>query len=398
MWRRLSRPCGKSAARRITKLIRLPLTDAVAWLDACPATGGPEPVPLDQAFGRVLCQPLTFAADRPDRDLVLIDGYALRADDTLGASSYNPLRLAMVPKGTALQAGCASACHAGEPVPQGADAVLPSEAGETAGTALEVCDTVARGTGIGRKGQAALAGDPAIPAGRRLGGPHIALAASMALTHLSVWRRPAAAVLLAGAKPPATEALGAALAALIARDGGVAHLADRAGALSGVAPADLVLLVGRSGWGEDDDALDAVASAGGRLEHHGVALTPGGSVGLGWLGAAPLLLLPGDPLSALVSYEVLVGRLLRRFAGRPSEWPYPVQRRALLRKIASPVGVSEFVPLACRGTGAVPLALAPADGLIGYARADGFLVVPAGLEGFAPGELVDVVFSGEDPA
>jgi molybdopterin molybdotransferase len=165
--------------------------------------------------------------------------------------------------------------------------------------------------------------------------------------------------------------------------------------LPGAASADLVLRIGRSGWGEDDDAVHAIAAAGGRIDHHGLALTPGGSAGLGWLGGAPVLLLPGDPLAALATYELLAGRLLRRLAGRAATFPGPVQRLTLSRKIASPVGVSEFVPVIRHGSNAEPLALAPADGLAGYARADGFVVVPAGLEGYAQAALVDVVMSGD---
>jgi molybdopterin molybdotransferase len=374
---------------------RLPLVDAWAWLDACPDAMVSETAPLHQAFGRVLSAPLTFPADRPEADLALVDGHAVHAASTLGASTYNPLFLTIVPKGMALTAGCASVCHAGETLPSGADAVLPVELGEAVGTALEVCDAVALGFGIGRKGQAARRGGVAIEAGRRLGVPQIAVAASLGVTQLIVRCRPIVTLVLAGPKPPAIEALYLAISALVARDGGVAHCARRrpdvARMLSCVAPADLFLVVGRSGWGEDDDAVHAITAAGGRIEHHGLALTPGGSAGLGWLGSAPLLLLPGDPLSALVTYELLAGRLLRRLAGRASDNPSPVQRFVLSRKIASPVGVSEWVPVVCHGSSVEPLALAPADGLTDYARADGFLVVPAGLEGYAPGALVDVV-------
>ena len=374
---------------------RLSLVDAWAWLDACPDAMGSEAVPLHHAFGRVLPAPLTFPADRPERDLALVDGHAVHAESTLGASTYNPLFLTIVPNGMALAAGCASVCHAGETLPSGADAVLPIEVGEAVGTALEVCDAIPLGFGVGRKGHAARLGEVAIEAGRRLGVPQIALAASLGATQLIVRRRPVVTIVLAGPKPPAIEALGLAISTLVARDGGAMDCArrhhDMARTLSCVAPADLFLVVGRSGWGEDDDAVHVIAAAGGRIEHHGLALTPGGSAGLGWLGGAPLLLLPGDPLSALVTYELLGGRLLRRLAGRASGFPYPVQRLVLSRKIASPVGVSEFVPVVCHGSSAEPLALAPADGLVGYARADGFLVVPAGLEGYAPGALVDVV-------
>jgi molybdopterin molybdotransferase len=326
---------------------------------------------------------------------VLVDGYAVHADSTLGASTYNPLFLTIVPNGTTLAAGCASVCRAGETLLSGADAVLPLEVGEAVGTTLEVCDTVPRGSGVGRKGHAAQHGEVAIEGGRRLGVPQIALAASLGVTQLIVRRRPVVTIVLAGPKPPAVEALGLAMSTLVARDGGATDSAHRhcdlVRTLSGGAPADLFLVVGRSGWGEDDDAAPLITAAGGRMEHHGLALTPGGSAGLGWLGSAPLLLLPGDPLSALVTYELLAGRLLRRLAGRAANFPYPIRRLVLSRKIASPVGVSEFVPVVCHGSSVEPLALAPADGLVGYARADGFLIVPAGLEGYAPGALVDVV-------
>jgi molybdopterin molybdotransferase len=374
---------------------RLPLVDAWAWLDACPDAMGTEAAPLYQAFGRVLPAPLTFPADRPERDLALVDGHAVQAASTLGASTYNPLFLTIVPKGMPLTAGGASVCHAGETLPSGADAVLPVDVGEAVGTALEVCDAVALGFGVGRTGQAARRDGVAIEAGRRLGAPQIALAASLGVPQLIVRRRPVVTLVFAGPKPPAIEALCLATSALVARDGGIAHCArrhlDMARMLSCVAPADLFLVVGRSGWGEDDDAMHVITAAGGRIDHHGLALTPGGSAGLGWLGGAPLLLLPGDPLSALVTYELLAGRLLRRLAGRASDFPCPIQRLLLSRKIASPVGVSEFVPVVCHGSSVEPLALTPADGLAGYARADGFLVVPAGLEGYAPGALVDVV-------
>ena len=376
---------------------RQSLIDAWKWLDAFRNVTGSESVPSDQAFGRVLSAPLAFPAERPDRDIALVDGYAVRAESTLGASSYNPLPLAIVPKGDPVAAGCASICCSGETLPQGADAVLPREASEVVGTILEVCDAVAHGAGVGRKGEAAQRNDVAIEAGRRLDAPQIALAASLGATHLPVRCCPRVALLVAGPKPNATEAIGLALVALVRRDGGMAHPVhcegDVARTLSRVAPADLVLLVGRSGWGEDDDAIPAIAAAGGRIDHHGIALIPGGSAGLGWFGEAPLLLLPGDPLSALVTYELLAGRLLRRLAGRPSEWPYGVRRLTLSRKIVSPIGVSEWVPVVCRGPCAEPLAVPPADGLTCYAKADGFLLVPASLEGFAPRTRVEVVMS-----
>jgi len=383
---------------------RLSLDGAWAWLDACPRMTDVETIPLDQAFGRVLAASLTFPEDRPERDLVIADGYAVRSDSTMGASGYNPLFLALVPKGGPLAKGGAALCHAGDPLPSGADAVLPLDAGEAAGSILEICAPVARGQDVGRKGLAARQGDVAILRGRRLAGAEIALAALLGSQSLSVLRRPEIVLVVAGPKPPAVDALATALSALIARDGGLArvHLAGDAGMVESVRTslgADLLLVVGRSGWGDDDEAARAIEEAGGRLDHHGLALTPGGSVGCGGLGAAvPLLLLPGDPLAALVTYDLLAGRLIRRLAGRGVALPYPVRRFTLLRKIASPIGISEWVPVRLAGGDIEPLALSQADGLAGFGQVSGFLVVPAGLEGYAPGESIEIYVTGENSA
>jgi molybdopterin biosynthesis enzyme len=83
---------------------RLSLVDAWAWLDACPDATGAEAAPLHLAFGRVLPAPLAFPTDRPDRDLALVDGHAVHAESTLGASTYNPLFLTIVTNGVALAA------------------------------------------------------------------------------------------------------------------------------------------------------------------------------------------------------------------------------------------------------------------------------------------------------
>lgn len=350
---------------------RLPLADAWAWLDARRSPAVPEAAPLAEAAGRVLAADLLHPADRPDRDIALSDGYAVAAEATVGAGPYSPLVLPARP------------CRAGEALPDLADAVLGREAGEPLGGMLEVSAPVARGAGVARCGEAARRGDVALPAGTLLGPAHLALAASLGATHLTVWRRPAVALLVAGPKPPCHEALAAALAALVARDGGLpgAHPAD----------ADLVLMAGRSGWGTDDDAAPTLAAAGGALDHHGIAIAPGGSAGLGRLGAAPLVLLPGDPAAALVAYELLAGRLLRRLAHRPADWPALLRRVRLSRRVASPIGTTDFVPLVLSGELAAPLALPPADGLAGLVRADGFLVVPAGREGYAAGDEVAAV-------
>jgi len=124
---------------------RLSLADAWAWLDAYRDAPASEPLPLPEALGRVLSAPLAFPEDRPDRELALIDGYALQAEFTLGADSYNPLSLTLVPKGAPVTAGSAIVCCAGEAVPPGADAVAPLDVGQATGAVVDFCAVVARG-------------------------------------------------------------------------------------------------------------------------------------------------------------------------------------------------------------------------------------------------------------
>jgi molybdopterin molybdotransferase len=367
---------------------RITLEAAWAWIDAAPARRAVEEAELPAALGRVLAEPVAFAADRPATDLGIVDGYALPAEATLGASAYNPLSLPLAPSGGAAATPFATACCAGAPLPPGADAVLPIHAVEASAGMLKVGEPAPRGVGVARRGEAARRGETALPAGRRLGPTQIALAASAGAKVVKVARRPVVALWLAGAKPPGAEALAIALSALVARDGAIVRRSD-GGALDG--DADALVMVGRSGWGEDDDSVTRLQAAGGRLDHHGVAFAPGGSTGLGWLGATPAILVPGDPYAALATYETLVGRLVRRLAGRPAPFAGPGRRCRLAGKIASPVGVAEFAPVAIDGGSATPIAIAPSDGLLGLSRAQGFTLVAAGLEGFAEGAEVEVV-------
>ncbi len=195
------------------------------------------------------------------------------------------------------------------------------------------------------------------------------------------------------------EADGAMLEPLVARDGGTVEAVVRgaegreaiARAVAGPG-ADVVLVVGRTGTGPDDEAPLALAQAG-ELALHGVALRPGGSAGLGFAGV-PVVLLPGAPLACLCAYEFFAGRLIRRLGGREPGFPHVVREAEVGCKIVSAVG---FVDMCCvrwvEGR-AEPVGSAEQAGLGSVARADGFVLVPAPLEGHAPGARVAVYLYG----
>jgi molybdopterin molybdotransferase len=220
-------------------------------------------------------------------------------------------------------------------------------------------------------------------------------------------------IILAGCKPSRAgdaaasgidaktgDANGAMLRALITRDGGLIEsceygVADRA-AMAGLMArrgADVVLVCGRTGSGIDDEAPLALSEAG-KLSIHGIALCPGASTGMGSVGEVPVILLPGTPLASLCAYDLFAGRLIRRLGGRAEQLPYAVRNAVAGRKIVSSIGDLDL----CRvrlvagkaGAEAIPLGSADSGGLASIARADGFVLVPATLEGYAPGSTVAV--------
>jgi molybdopterin molybdotransferase len=190
------------------------------------------------------------------------------------------------------------------------------------------------------------------------------------------------------------------LGSLIGRDGGVVEsMIPGTGqreefARSLAAPdADLILVAGRTGTGRDDEAPLVVAEIG-ELAIHGIALRPGGSAGMGVVGNTAVLLLPGDPLACLCAYELFAGRLVRRIAGRSPELPYPVREAEVGRKMVSAIGIVDVYRVCLVNGRAEPLGSADSGGLTSAVRADGFVVVPAPLEGYAPGARVPVHMYG----
>lgn len=358
--------------RRVGFSSRAPLAEALAWVDAHAAALPVEDVPTGDAAGRVLAEPVVSPADWPDTDCAAADGYAVQAAETEGASDYNPLPLSIH-----------APVSAGLPMPAGTDAVLPWASAQPGRGAPDAVAPVARGAGVVRRGSELRAGNVAVAAGM-LRPQDVALLLALGADPVAVRRRPRVAVVTAGAKR-GPDLLSPMLRALIAADGGDA----RAAALP-AADADLVLLAGRSGAGEDDDMAEALRNAGGALDLHGVAMRPGDSAGLGRIGGAPVVLLPGAPHACLAAYHLLAGRAVRLLAGMPPAGPDTGVERTLERKAVSAVGFTDVIPVRTSPTHALPLGPADAGTLAAAVRADGFIVVPEGSEGFPAGAIVHV--------
>jgi molybdopterin molybdotransferase len=393
---------------------RARLDDALAWIDAHVGRLPAEVVALPEAAGRVLALDVEAKLDLPPFDRAAIDGFAVRADETIGAGAYNPLAFRLASAGHTLSAASAARVSAGDPLPSGADAVVALEnIGDRTEAGVAIIEPAVPGNGVESRGSQVELGSRLVQAGRRLRPADVGLLASAGIRQVSVVRRPCVRCLLtgrnlaeAGALAPAGsvhDANGPLLASLVARDGGL--LIDQrrvertlAGIREALAlpNADVILVAGSSGPGPDDHAAAAIAATG-ELAIHGVAVRPADTSGIGRLSSGALvLLMPGTPAACLWGYELLAGRAIRRLGGLSPALPFPSRTMAAASKIVSEIGVMEVCPVECLGDGRVaPVASFAEAGLAAAAEADGFVIVPEGSEGHARGAPVLVYLHEE---
>ena len=415
---------------------------------------GTEEVAIEDALGRVAAGPIVASISLPPWPNSAMDGYAIRAEDVVGATEAEPVRLLVTGEAAAgvatparVEAGTAVRIATGAPIPPGTDCVVQVEATtpiaddgalgtrarDAAGSLPAACLVHAApspGANIREAASDVTAGDVILPAGRVVTPSAIALAAGTGVRFAAVRRRPRVAILATGdeirgagvALGPAgiPDANGPGLAALVRADGweavrlGVAgdRLADVVERLrAGIAIAEAVIVSGGVSVGPYDAVRAAFAEVGS-IELWRVAVQPGKPFAFGLsteLGpdGRPVLLfgLPGNPVSTFVSYELFVRPALRALEGhadlvRPLE-PAVLEdaartsadRRAYLRAVA--VRDAAGTPLRDRA-GRLRVRLAGGQGshvLSALARADGLAVVPAGVEHVAPGDPVGFVWT-----
>jgi len=395
---------------------------ALEWLDSQLRTLDAEDVSLREAAGRVLATPITSDLDIPGFDRATMDGYAVIADSTEGATPYNRVPLTVIgdalpgsPFPRAIGRGKAVRIMTGAPMPAGSDAVLPAESVEAdhdAPDCVMAIATVSPAKNVGHRGEDIVAGTTVLDAGRVLRPQDVGVISSIGSDRVSVIRRPRVRLVItgnellpSGSRPRGfqiTDANGPMLAALAERDGAIVDfpglVRDDDDAIRAAlhADADIVVVSGGSSVGIEDLAPTLVARDG-TLAVHGVAMRPSSPTGMGTIGGRLIFLLPGNPVSALCAYDFFAGRAIRALGGRPKEWPYRKVRATLARKISSPIGRLDYArvriaPSTALGTGAraEPMAVAGASVLSSTTRADGFVIVGDDSEGFPAGADVDV--------
>jgi molybdopterin molybdotransferase len=185
------------------------------------------------------------------------------------------------------------------------------------------------------------------------------------------------------------------LAALAERDGAVVDFEglvpdDRDSILAALrSSADVVIVSGGSSVGEEDFVPTLLAKHG-ELAVHGIAMRPSSPTGMGKLDDRLVFLLPGNPVSCLCAYDFFAGRAIRALGGRKKKWPYRSVLAPLARKISSPIGRLDYARVQWIEGRVEPVSVSGASVLSSTTRADGFVIVPADCEGFAPGSEVEV--------
>ncbi|HEY6748197.1 MAG TPA: molybdopterin biosynthesis protein [Mycobacteriales bacterium] len=383
----------------------VPAAEALAaWRDAraaagCPARVEAVRVPVADAVGRVTAAPVWAARSSPAFDSAAMDGIAVRAADTVGASESRPLVLPSF-----------EVVDTGDPLPPGYDAVIMREDVHRAGDGVEIRAAVPPYQHVRSIGEDISATELLLPEGHRLRPVDAAACAAAGVLELAVRRaprvvvvptgdeiRPLGAPLRAG-EIPDTNSL---MLAAQAREAGctasaTAVVADDPAAIAAAlkeaaGQADLVVLIAGSSAGRDDHTARVVAGAG-TLAVHGVAVRPGHPVVLGTVGTTPVLGAPGYPVSAALTFDLFAAPLLAELEGAaPRQRPIATAR--LARKLPSAIGMDDWVRVRLGRVGGEVVATPLPRGagvLTSLVRADGLLLVPAGTEGHHAGEQVGV--------
>jgi molybdopterin molybdotransferase len=381
------------------------------------ALDGVVPLPMEDVgvtgcAGRVLACDVESDVNVPPFRRATMDGFAVHAEDTYGASHYDPVILSLTgssmpgrDEGDPVPCGSAGRIMTGAPVPPGADAVLRAEDAVERDGNLEVSAPVAKAKNIGRVGEDIEAGSTVLLAGRLLLPQDAGLLASIGLNAVPVHRRPKVRVIVSGDEllPPGERPEGykivdsnsPMLAALVERDGGIPDIVrlpddEQAMRAALMRPgADVIVTAGAASVGVEDRVPILVGELG-ELLVHGVTMRPSSPTGVGRIDGVPVLLLPGNPVSCLVAYDFFAGPVIRVMGGRSEAWPYRCVTLPLRRRLVSQIGRTDYARVTISGGAVEPVAISGASVLSSVTRASGFVVVPSGLEGYGEGTDVDV--------
>jgi putative molybdopterin biosynthesis protein len=393
---------------------------------------GAETVPLDAALGRVLAADVISPVDVPSFDRSNVDGFAVVAADTFGASEEAPrtvllgeeaIHTGVVPK-TVVRPGTAVEIATGGMVPRGADAVVMVEYAESHGRELRIARATTPGSGVTFAGTDITGGETVLRRGQLLTSRDTGVLAAIGVAAVEVWRKPLVAILSTGDEIIAPgepmepgkvyDSNGQVLADAVRELGcepnrlGITHDdmdALRSKVQNAIETCDVVILSGGTSKGTGDLSYRVVAELRDPgIVAHGVALKPGKPICLAATRGRPVVVLPGFPTSAIFTFHEFVAPVLRLRAGRGAPERTIVPAR-LAVKVNSEIGRTEYLLVglvetaANDGTGTMLVAYPMGQGsgsVTTFSRADGFTTIGRHQEIVQAGAVVDVQLLGRD--
>lgn len=398
--------------RPFGKTISLEEARAIIERTVCPIDR-PELLPLQQANGRVLAQDVVSTADVPPFSRAAMDGYAVRAEDTAGASRTTPRVLrrietiytGQVPQQRVSSGECAEIAT-GAPMPDGADAVVMVEETDIDDLGrVSVFAAAAARQNIGRQGSDIQKGQHVLRPGTLLNASRLGSIAALGVTEIAVYQKPRVAVLSTGNEivdPGQPLAPGqiydinrVTVSAVVSDNGGIPvpyrtaadTIEDLQRALDECLEQDVMVFSGGSSVGERDLILDVVAARGEML-FHGIAVKPGKPTAFGRIEGKLFFGMPGYPTSCLSNSYMLLAPALRRLAHLPPQIVRSFTLPLSARVVSAP-GRHQFYSVRIENGLAVPAFKASGD-ITSMSQADGYIEIPAEIEVVEAGTTVEV--------
>ncbi len=377
-------------------------------------------IPITEAYNRVLAEDVVALEDLPRFDRSAMDGYAVRAEDTNGATQQKPL-LFRFAEGDELADPAhreAKQVWTGNPIPKGANAVVILENTQKKDTKLEVWSQVAVGENIIRRGEDIKKGDIAAKAGTRLNPYYIALLSALGYTEVKVVEKPKIAILATGNELAQTgkdrtekqiyESNRAMLAAMCCEldaeplDLGIAqdNVDEIAESIElGLKIADAVITTGGTSVGGLDLVPEAVNKLGTPgIIVHGIAMRPAMPTALAAIEHKPIMVFSGSPVAAITGFEGFARPLICKLLGMKQEEKRPTVKAVLTRRITTALGRKNYVRVRVFQKNddlmAEPIATRGASNISTMTRANGYIIVPENREGLMEGIAVTVHLFG----
>jgi molybdopterin molybdotransferase len=371
-----------------------------------------EQIPIHTALGRVTAEDVQAKNDLPPFDRSAVDGYAVKARDTFGASQFNRKTLRLTDD-EVVREGEARQIWTGKPLPRGADAVVMLEYSKRVRERIEVRIAVTPGGNISKKGEDVQRGEVAIGAGTRLKPHHLGLLAALGATRVDVVKKPKVGILSTGnelvelghkPKPSQIVETNRLILSSMCQELGAEPLdigiaKDDLKEISakireGLEQADVVITTGGTSVGYPDlvpMVVNQIGTPG--VIVHGVAMRPGMPTALAILHGKPVFILSGNPVAAIVGFEVFARPLLLKLLGVERE-PRPTLKARLTRRVASALGRRVFLRVRVFERDGVffaePVRIKGAGVLSTMTKANGYVKIPENREGLEEGESVIV--------